>query len=52
MRKYGSLCLVGISGRGLRAWGLLMFFLLKKNDLDFKKVNILPHKYTCNGGEG
>ena len=26
MRKYGSLCLVGIGGRGLRAGGLLMFF--------------------------
>lgn len=51
MRKYGALCCASSGGRGL-GLGVVNVFQIKRNDPDFKKVNILPHKHTCSGGEG
>lgn len=51
IRKYGALCVAGIGGRGWVLWGVNVF-LIKRNDPDFKKVNIFPHKHTGSGGEG
>lgn len=51
IRKYSALCHVSIGGRG---WGLgvVNVFMIKRNDPDYKKVNILPYKHTCSGGKG